>query len=202
MFPGPDQDETGAGEHSKGRKIPKWQTNATTKAKVRCSQLHLTDRIYRPDLCKAGFKCRIGATALVEIRHYQKNFKFLMAVHPFIRLVWEILDDVRITGRNDLRIQSTALVILQMAAETYLVSHFEDSGLCAIHTKRVSVMPKDTHLALRIHHDKVVRRDIESSSQLSGAKQDKKRRIDSVVFYVARFELCKQCQSHIIKQKF
>ena len=37
VFPGPDQDETGAGEHSKGRKIPKWQTNATTKAKVRHS---------------------------------------------------------------------------------------------------------------------------------------------------------------------
>ena len=175
VFPGPDQDETGVGEHSKGRKIPKWQTNITTKAKVRRSQLHLTDRIYRPDLCKAGFKCRIGATALAEIRHYQKNFKCLMAVHPFIRLVWEILD-ARITGRNDLRIQSTALVILQTAAEAYLVSHFEDSGLCAIHAKRVTVMPKDTHLALRIRRDKVVGRDIESSSQLSGAKQDKKKK--------------------------
>ena len=97
VFPGPDQDKTGAGEHSKGRKIPKCQTNATTKAKVRCLQLCLTDRIYHPDPHKAGFKCRIGATALAEIRHYQRNFKFLMAVHPFIRLVWEILDDARIT---------------------------------------------------------------------------------------------------------
>ena len=140
VFPGPDQDETGAGEHLKGRKIPKWQTNATTKAKVRHSQLHLTDRIYCPDPCKAGFKRRIGATALVEIRHYQKNFKFLMAVHSFVRLVREILDDAGITGRNDLRIQSTALVILQTAPEAYLISHFEDSGLCAIHTKCVTVV--------------------------------------------------------------
>ena len=83
---------------------------------------------------------------------------------------------LRITGRNDLRIQSTALVILQMAAEAYLVSHFEDLGLCAIHAKRVTVMPKDTHLALRIRRDKVVGRDIESSSQLSGVKQDKKKK--------------------------
>ena len=30
----------------------------------------------------------------------------------------------------------------------------------------------------------------------------RKRRINSVVFYVARFELCEQCQSHIIRQKF
>ena len=29
-----------------------------------------------------------------------------------------------------------------------------------------------------------------------------KRRINSVVFYVVHFELCEQCQSHIIKQKF
>ena len=99
-----------------------------------------------------------------------------MAVHPFVRLVWEILDDAGITGRNDLRIQLTALVILQMAAEAYLISHFEDLGLCAIHVKCVSVMPKDTHLALRIHCDKVVRRDIESLSQLSGVKQDKKKK--------------------------
>ena len=176
VFPGPDQDETGVGEHLKGRKIPKWQTNATTKAKVRCSQLHLTDRIYHPNPCKAGFKCRIYTTALAEIKHYQKNFKFLVAVHPFIRLVWEILDDARITARNDLRIQLTALVILQMAAEAYLISHFEDSGLCAIHAKCVTVMPKDTHLALRICHDKVVGRDIESSSQLSGVKQDRKKK--------------------------
>ena len=112
----------------------------------------------------------------MEIRHYQKNFKFLMAVHSFIRLVREILDDAGITGRNDLRIQSTALVILQTAPEAYLISHFEDSGLCAIHTKCVTVMPKDIHLALRIHHDKLVRRDIESSSQLSGVKQDKKKK--------------------------
>ena len=41
-----------------------------------------------------------------------------------------------------------AIVILQTAAEAYLVSHFEDTGLCAIHAKCVTVMPKDTHLAL------------------------------------------------------
>ena len=28
-----------------------------------------------PNPCKAGFKCRIGTTALAEIRHYQKEFQ-------------------------------------------------------------------------------------------------------------------------------
>ena len=94
-------------------------------------------------------------------------------MRPFVRLVREILNNAEVTGRTDLRIQSSAIVILQTVAEAYLVSHFEDAGLCAIHAKRVTVMPKDTHLALRIRRDKVVGHDIESSSQLSGAKTEK-----------------------------
>ena len=84
-----------------------------------------------------------------------------------------MLTNEALTGCNDWRIQSSAITILQTAAEAYLVSYFEDAGLCAIHAKRVTVMPKDTHLALCIQCDKVVGCDIESSSQLSGAKKDK-----------------------------
>ena len=87
-----------------------------------------------------------------------------------MQLVWEILCNDAVIGRNDWRIQSSALVVLQTAAKAFLVSHFKDSGLCAIHTKRVTVMPKDTHLTLRICRDKVMGHNIESMSQLSGAK--------------------------------
>ncbi len=38
----------------------------------------------------------------------------------------------------------------QEAAEAYLVSLFEDTNLCAIHAKRVTIMPKDMQLARRI----------------------------------------------------
>ena len=50
----------------------------------------------------------------------------------------------------DLRFQSAALMALQEASETYLVSLFEDTNLCAIHAKRVTIMPKDMQLARRI----------------------------------------------------
>ena len=63
-------------------------------------------------------------------------------MRPFVRLVREILNNAEVTGRTDLRIQSSAIVILQTAAEAYLVSHLEDAGLCAIHAKWVTVMPK------------------------------------------------------------
>jgi histone H3 len=49
-----------------------------------------------------------------------------------------------------LRFQSTAILALQEAAEAYLVSLFEDTNLCAIHAKRVTIMRKDMQLARRI----------------------------------------------------
>jgi histone H3 len=39
---------------------------------------------------------------------------------------------------------------LQEAAEAYLVGLFEDTNLCAIHAKRVTIMPKDIQLARHI----------------------------------------------------
>jgi histone H3 len=49
-----------------------------------------------------------------------------------------------------LRIQALALQALQEAAEMYLVQFFEDSLLCSVHAKRVTLMPNDLQLARRI----------------------------------------------------
>ena len=43
---------------------------------------------------------------------------------------------------------------LQEAAEAYLVGLFEDTNLCAIHAKRVTIMPKDMQLARRIRGER------------------------------------------------
>ena len=45
--------------------------------------------------------------------------------------------------KTDLRFQSSAVFALQEAAEAYLVGLFEDTNLCAIHAKRVTIMPKE-----------------------------------------------------------
>ena len=52
--------------------------------------------------------------------------------------------------KDDLRFQSSAIMALQEATEAYLVSLFEDTQLCSIHAKRVTIMPKDIQLARRI----------------------------------------------------
>ena len=48
-----------------------------------------------------------------------------------------------------------ALLTLQEVAEAYVVNIFEDANLCAVHTKRVTLMPKDIQLACRIWGDTV-----------------------------------------------
>lgn len=89
---------------------------------------------------------RPGTVALREIRKYQKSTDLFIRKLPFQRLVREIAQDFK----NDLRFQSTAILALQEASEAYLVSLFEDTNLCAIHAKRVTIMPKDLALARRI----------------------------------------------------
>ena len=43
-----------------------------------------------------------------------------------------------------------ALLAMQEVAEDYIVHLFEDCNLCAIHAKRVTIMPRDIQLARRI----------------------------------------------------
>jgi histone H3 len=42
---------------------------------------------------------------------------------------------------------------LQEGTEAYLVGLFEDTNLCALHGKRVTILPKDMQLAQRIRGD-------------------------------------------------
>ncbi|XP_076886044.1 histone H3.3-like isoform X1 [Bidens hawaiensis] len=95
---------------------------------------------------KKPHRYRPGTVALREIRKYQKSTELLIRKSPFQRLVREIAQDYK----TDLRFQSHAVLALQEAAEAYLVGLFEDTNLCAIHAKRVTVMVKDIQLALRI----------------------------------------------------
>jgi histone H3 len=100
---------------------------------------------------KKPHRYRPGTVALREIRKFQKSTDLLIRKLPFQRLVREIATDYM----SDLRFQSQAVLALQEAAEAYLVGLFEDTNLCAIHAKRVTIMPKDMQLARRIRGEKI-----------------------------------------------
>jgi histone H3/H4 len=91
---------------------------------------------------------RPGSRAIMEIRKFQRSTELLLRRLPFARLVREICE--RLFGSSAFRWQASALEALQTAAEDYLVHLFEDSNLCAIHARRVTIMPRDIALARRI----------------------------------------------------
>lgn len=108
-----------------------------------------------PSLLKRHYFGRPGTIALREIRKYQKSSDLLIRKLPFQRLVREVADGLKAAGQvaEHYRFQSHALLALQEAAEAYLVSLFDDTNLCAIHARRVTIFPRDMQLARRIRGD-------------------------------------------------
>ena len=100
---------------------------------------------------KKPHRYRPGTVALREIRRYQKSTELLIRKLPFQRLVREIANEFIPTP---VHFQSAAIVALQEASEAYMVGLFEDTNLCAIHAKRVTIMPKDLQLARRIRGER------------------------------------------------
>jgi len=99
---------------------------------------------------KKTHRFRPGTVALREIKKYQRSTELLVKKLPFQRLVREVAAEFK----SDLRFQSSAVLALQEAAESYMVGLFEDTNLSAIHAKRVTIMVKDMQLARRIRGEK------------------------------------------------
>ena len=99
---------------------------------------------------------------LKEIRRLQDTVHLLIPRQSFQRLLREYSQCYKVEctylhfiQANYLitflvRWQSLAVEAIRQAAEDYLVRLFEDANLCCIHAKRVTLMPKDMQLALRI----------------------------------------------------
>ncbi|KAN0033564.1 hypothetical protein ACTFIV_000025 [Dictyostelium citrinum] len=117
---------------------------------------------------KKTHRFRPGTVALREIRRYQKSSELLIKKLPFQRLVREIAQEFK----TDLRFQAAAIQALQEASEAYLVGLFEDTNLCAIHAKRVTIMVKDIQLARRIRGE--LARTKQTSRKSTGAKVPRK----------------------------
>ncbi|KAE8221347.1 hypothetical protein CF319_g5276 [Tilletia indica] len=100
---------------------------------------------------KKPHRYKPGTVALREIRRYQKSTELCLRKLPFQRLVREICQDVI---KTDMRFQSAALGALQEASEAYLVSILSDTNLAAIHAGRVTIQPKDMHLARRLRGER------------------------------------------------
>ena len=95
---------------------------------------------------KKPYRYRPGTVALREVRRYQKDTELLIRKRPFQRLLLELAQDFK----TDLHFQISAV----MALWAYLIGLFENTILCAIDAKRVTIMPKDIQLARRIRGER------------------------------------------------
>ena len=109
------------------------------------------NNVPRMDGIKRPHRYHPGMVALQEIRRYQKSTELLIHKLPFSCVVCEIAQDFK----TDLRFQREVNGALQEAAKAYLVGLFEDTNLCAIHTRHITIMPKDIQLACRIQGERV-----------------------------------------------
>ena len=109
-------------------------------AKARAEARHRGGKELRTDAPKPR-RYRPGTVALQEIRRYQRSTELLIRRAPFDCLIRELVQDLQ-HGGHELRVSPAAVTALQEAAEAYLVLLFEDTNLCAIHAKRVTIMQK------------------------------------------------------------
>ena len=62
----------------------------------------------------------------------------------------ELLYDKKPQMMDPWQMQAMVMHVLQWAAKAYLTGLLKDANLIASHTKRMTIMPKDIQLALRI----------------------------------------------------
>lgn len=102
---------------------------------------------------KKPHRFRPGTVALREIRKYQKTSNTLIPFRPFCRLVKELSGNQSRTNMywaTEPRWQPSAVRALQEAAESYVISVFEDCQVLALHSGRVGITAKDMHLVRRM----------------------------------------------------
>jgi histone H3 len=129
-----------------------WIANAVAARKAHAAVVArdaAVQRLRQKNACVKKPHCYCpGTAALREIQKYQKGTDLLLGKAPFQCLVREITHDV--LKKMGICFQSTSMLALQEASEAYLINLFHNANDCAIHGKRVTIMPKGFQLALRI----------------------------------------------------
>eukprot|EP00804_Cyclotella_cryptica_P002809 CCRYP_009350-RB/>CCRYP_009350-RB protein AED:0.09 eAED:0.09 QI:0/0/0/1/0/0/2/0/139 len=124
--------------HSTGGKAPQYQL--ATKAARRSAPASgvKNPHRYHPGTValKNPHRYCPGTVALCEIRGYQNKHR---SSYP--------------QGAIPVPCKATSLLAIQESVEAFSVGLFEDANLCAIHARRVTIMPQDMRLALRTRGD-------------------------------------------------
>ena len=99
---------------------------------------------------KKQMKWRPGTVALRQIRKLQKGTDVLIRKAPFQRMIRAVANG----AKSGLRWQAAACAAMQEATESYVIGVLSDANLCALHSRRVTLMPRDLFLARRLRGER------------------------------------------------
>lgn len=91
-----------------------------------------------------------GITALKEIKKEQKRTNLIIPKTSFERLVKEVSG----TLKTNMRWKRKAIESLHHMSESFIIELFNDAYNCTLNAERVTLEPKDMHLALSFYNKK------------------------------------------------
>lgn len=86
-----------------------------------------------------------------QVKKLQKTTELLIAKAPFARLVRDVAE----SHKADLRFQGSAVLAIQEATESFLITLLEDANLAALHAHRVTTLPRDLQLVRRLRGERI-----------------------------------------------
>ena len=129
------------------------QSEETNNSKIDEEELEKEKKAYnrkRKSMLSYNRRKKVINSARLSGTREMKN-KLEINKKAFSRLVANITDTM--FPNQGIRFSLRGLAALHVASEDYLVGLFEDSYLCALHAKRVTLMRKDITLARRLRGD-------------------------------------------------
>ena len=129
------------------------QSEETNNSKIDEEELEKEKKAYnrkRKSMLSYNRRNKVINSARLSGTREMKN-KLEINKKAFSRLVANITDTM--FPNQGIRFSLRGLAALHVASEDYLVGLFEDSYLCALHAKRVTLMRKDMTLARRLRGD-------------------------------------------------
>ena len=112
---------------------------------------HGIDQVIGGVVKKKKRRSKPGTVSLRNIRQQQSKVDLILPNAPFQRLVREVGQDLK----QNLRYSAPFFSAIQTMAENYLIKVLEDSNLVAIQSGRLTVMPRDIQLVVRLRLERV-----------------------------------------------
>ena len=131
---------------SRGGAAPMLTSSIKASQKLRVKQKATQNKQQQGGGQKKPHRYQPGTWSLMEIHQYQKSTEFLIRKLPFQRAVQEIAQVFNL----NLRLTVDAIFALQETSKVFLVNFLEDGNLCTIHQGRITMVPKDLNLVMKL----------------------------------------------------